>query len=38
MLDEKLNISLILSKLFYFPGFKCYIVQFQAYTHILILT
>ena len=33
-----INIGLILSKSFYFPGLKCYIVQFQAYTHILILT
>jgi len=34
-----INISrLILSKSFYFPGLKCYAVQFQAYTHILILT
>jgi len=33
-----INISLILSKSFYFPGLKCYIVQFQAYSHILILT
>jgi len=31
-----INISFILSKSFYFPGLKCYIVQFQA--HIFILT
>ena len=33
-----INISLILSKSFYFPGLKCYIVQCQAFSHILILT
>ena len=33
-----INISLILSKSFYFPRLKCYIVQFLAYTHTLLLT
>ena len=39
MLDEKLNISFILSKSFYFPGQKCYMLSFKLLnTHILILT
>ena len=38
-LDSRIiNISLILSTSFYFPGLKCYIVQCQAFSHILILT